>query len=71
MNGREYLTMEAAQNRIRELEAENAATWKALRALNRIVLEITDTLIRDGSFPNAVPTIIEERAAALAPLGLK
>jgi hypothetical protein len=25
MNGREYLTMEAAQNRIRELEAENEA----------------------------------------------
>jgi hypothetical protein len=31
MNGREYLTMEAAQNRIRELEAENERMEKAIR----------------------------------------
>jgi len=50
---------------------EVAAYRDAIEALNKIIIEITETLIRDGRFPNAVPAILAERAAALKPLGLK
>jgi hypothetical protein len=47
MNGREYLTMEAAQNRIRELDAQAEAAKKVIEAARKY-LEYSFTSDRRG-----------------------